>query len=190
MRHRIALLTLCLLAAAAPGAPSAIAKDIQAATICGVDRCTEVAAEDLSIELVEGTFQVSPPDVVEPWYRVQVTVGDKKFHESWGLIVLPESGYTTTPGDLGVWNKVNAHAISLYRELTAGLEPFPATALKARLARAGLQVSSTPPAPSPPADDPGDGSGSASVAIAGSAAAVILLIGGAVVVLRRRARTA
>jgi hypothetical protein len=191
MRHRFPLLSVCLLGAIALVAPSAEAKNLQAATICGVDRCIDVAPADLSIELVEGSFQSSAPDAAEPWYRVRVTVGDETVHESWRLIVLPQGGYTTTPGDVDTWSELNAHGASLYRQLTAALEPFPAAALESRLARAEPQVSSaTPPPPSPPAGDTQDDAGDASIAIAGSAAAAILLIGAAVVVLRRRARSA
>lgn len=178
MRHRAPVLAVCILIPLALTAPGAGAKELRAATICGADRCVEVAPEDLSIHLVEGEYETSP-DEAEPFYRVRLTIGGGGAHETFGRIVLPRAGYAgdATTSD---WVGLSDRTAALYRRLTAGLEPFPATVLQAKLSDPAPAGSTTAgEATTERSDDDGG-----APAVAGLAAAAILLVGGAIVLRR------
>ena len=96
-------ITLCaaLLAALALAPAPASAKNLQAATICGPDACTQVPEDRPLDPPRRGRSRQPRPERPEPWYRVRVTVGAEGVNESWWLVVLPRGGYTGFPDGPG-----------------------------------------------------------------------------------------
>ena len=185
--HRAFPITLCaalLVALALPPAP-AVAKNLQAAKICGPDACTQVPEDQLSIKLLEGRSTSLGPERPEPFYRVRVTVGGGGHHESWWIVVLPRGGFTgfpDGPGGYYDWGSISAATARTYVRLAGDTKQFPAERL--RLAQAGSDEPSDAPIVVPDDDDPDSGGGG--VAIAGAIAGGVLLAAAGWAAWRRR----
>ena len=162
---------------------SAVAKNLQAMTICGPEACSDVPRDELSIELVEGGGRSSPPAGGEPWYRVRVTVGGGGGHDSWWMVVLPKGGYTGFPdgpgGDLQ-WGSISSSSAALYRRLAGDLRPFDADRL--RMAR---DTPIATPAAEPVVEGEAEAGGH-EIAIAGAVGGAALLVAVCVSLYRRR----
>ena len=80
----------------------------------------------------------SAPAEAEPWYRVRFVIAAGGHSERFGLKLLPRSRYAGGPGD-GIdgsyfWRRLDRRTAAVYRRLTSGLEPLPASRLEAFLA--------------------------------------------------------
>jgi hypothetical protein len=182
--HRPFPITLCvaLLAALALGPAPAVAKNLQAARICGPDACREVPKDDLVIDLVTGGSSTGGPERAEPFYRVRVTVGGGGHHESWWMVVLPRGGYTGSPdGPAGSyhWGSIPAATARLYARLAGSVEAFPPERLPL------AQATSAEPASAPQDGDADSGPDGATVAGAIAGGALLAAVGWSA---RRRAR--
>jgi hypothetical protein len=192
MHRQTAVLMLCasLLAALALAPSIAAAKNLQAATVCGVNECAPVPDDLLTIRLVESATTSAGPERAEPWYRVRLKFGGGG-HGSVELIVLPRGGYLAglaeAAGASYDWTTIDSRVAALYRRLVRGLEPYPAARLELPQEPRPKLTTAVDPAAAQSEDR---GEGSDGLAVAGATASVILLAAGVASFRRRRGRTA
>ena len=179
MRRPVHALVLCLCALAAL-APTASAKELRAAKVCGADACAQVPREDLSHRLLESGGVTSAPAEAEPWYRVRFVIAGGGHSARFELKLLPRSRYAGAPED-GIgssyfWHRVDRRTAAVYQRLASGLEPLPASRLEAILAADQEKFEPDASAPlRPPEPTSTEQDGENGVAIAGVVAAVGVL---------------
>ena len=109
---------------------SAQAKELAWAKVCGAAGCTEIKRP--SMELTgggDGIWDRAP--TAGPWYSVELHVreGDRAAGH-WTVWFASESRMLALRNEAGllVWDRVEPDALSAFRAVTAGIEPFPADA--------------------------------------------------------------
>lgn len=164
MLARLLLLASAAIAALALTAGTAAAKGVEAATVCGADKCVDVGGDDITPALLEGGSPSDPPSNAHGWYRVRLEIGDGRpggrVYETWTINVLPQSGYIRSRDGYGgsTWSDMSADQQAIYTSLTAGLEPLPAADLEGipkRRPPATPNPAPASPSPGPATDDDG-----------------------------------
>lgn len=128
-RSAIAAALLTLLVGAAPAG----AKGVLSATVCGKSECREVDQRTVMPYLSEGGYPTEPPASAAPWYRVTIVMGDdllppaKRVRGRMTVSVVPDR--SVLRGEDGDWMPMSADALQVYRTVTQGLEPLPASEL-------------------------------------------------------------
>jgi hypothetical protein len=121
--------TLVLAAVAAvtlAAAPSAPAKEISKAQVCGADACAAAALGDRQT-LANGGPTRTPPTAA-PFYTVRIAVdtGERRT-TNWETTAVPER--RALRADDGTWLEMPADVEAVITKLTADLRPFPASGL-------------------------------------------------------------
>jgi hypothetical protein len=155
------------------------------ARVCGPSGCREVGltAGHTVLTMGEAAFSTrsrltSKTPEASPWYRVRLCPGRCASRHALTLKVLPTAGYEYVTRKAHAarrgWAKLDEHAADVYRSVTTGLEPYPASSL--------LALGATEPT-SVPGEDPGSRGASSQggipawawIAISATAAALALL---------------
>jgi hypothetical protein len=148
MRRIGSILALALLVTAAPAA----AKGVSSAKVCGVSDCREVEDHGVLGPLSEGGTPSGPPSAGAPWYRVEIMVHARQERDRWSVVAVPN--LNKLRGEDGVWMSLSPTAGRAYRNITQGLDAFPASQLGGiEPAKAGGEVPSQ--RPNEPAADGG-----------------------------------
>jgi hypothetical protein len=180
MKRAIVLLLALLLVPAA----RADAK-FSSARVCGASDCREVAvtAGHTVVTMMEAAVSTplrlnSKPPEASPWYRVTLCPGQCDSPHALTLKILPAGGYEyLAPNEQLTrkgWAELDEPAAEVYRRVTKGLEPFPASRLLALGAKEPNSVPSEDPVSQGPSDQGGIPAG-AWTAIAMAAAALALI---------------
>jgi hypothetical protein len=110
------------------------------ARVCGPSDCREVtlaSGQSLAIiqeaALLPRSQPISKPPEAAPWYRVTLCPGRCDSPSAPALRVLPAGGYQYLAPEKHLarkgWTKLDEPAANVYRRVTKGLEPFPASGL-------------------------------------------------------------
>jgi hypothetical protein len=177
-----AVVSLSLMAAAAA------AKEVKSATLCGPTDCASIDDDQRAEALLIGGSPSDPPPKAEAWYRVRLVIGGDGAHDAFTINVLPKSGYIRSRDQFGgsVWSDMSAQQQSIYRRLTADIDPFPAERLKGISNPKLPAANRASPAPAQPADEDEGSSPTPWLIAAGGLAALV----GAALVRRIRRRSA
>jgi hypothetical protein len=166
------LVIACLLLAGLVLAPTASAKELAGATICGAEDCRTVGEAQLRGVVPEGEPAVSPE---EPTAFLRVSLqfrGDRDEIHTMESLLIPSRGL------LGgeQWVRLEPAAAAALSGFAEGLDPWPASELSAAVVElGGTPIEAPQPAePAPPA--PPDRTSGAGVVLGGLA--VIVLMGG------------
>jgi hypothetical protein len=118
----LALAVLLVLAVA----PSAAAKEITKAEVCGPDGCTAVSDRAVLPVLGNGGPPRTPPTAA-PYYDVRITVdeGDRDF--TWSYAAVPSRH--AQRADDGTWMEMPPDVAALVTKTAAGRKPYPASDL-------------------------------------------------------------
>ena len=144
MRRMLVLAAAAALTLAA--APSAVAKEVKQAQVCGPDACSTVDDEQARAALAEGGPPRTPSSA-GPYYDVRITVTDGKEDHNWSYAAVPSRA--AARADDGTWMDMPASVTAIVRKAAAGVKPFPATNM------VGWAPSEEPqPAPAADADSP------------------------------------
>jgi hypothetical protein len=111
-------------------AGGAAAKEAVSAKVCGASDCRTVKDRKALLALMHGGVPVDPPDA-SPFYRAELTVrGDGELF-TFPVVIVPSKGLLRggTEAEGYTWMPVPAKAVRVYRRVTRGLEPLPATKL-------------------------------------------------------------
>jgi hypothetical protein len=117
--------------------PSAAAKEISAAKICGVAACVTSTDKAALMRMAESSGPLASPDVPRPssYYRIRFQVREpgRGVVGSWSQWWVPSGGALAGSGESGSpqWSSLSAAANEFLERRTAGLRPFP----KPRLTR-------------------------------------------------------
>ena len=123
----------------------AAAKEVVSAKVCGVSGCEEVTDRDSLLALQEGGPPTSPPGKSSAFYRARLAViGDHDEIFRFSIELVPDLGLIK--GEDGTWMAVSTAAVTEFRRMTRGLDPFPA-------ARLGGVAAPTKEASAPVSDD-------------------------------------
>jgi hypothetical protein len=114
-------------------ASDAVAKRVVSAKVCGPADCRETHDRAALAAFEEGGPPTSPPKGKADWYSVRVLVDvEQERPESFSMVVVPDERLIR--GDDGEggysWAHISTAAVRVYRELTHGIEPFPARELR------------------------------------------------------------
>jgi hypothetical protein len=178
--RRVTVLLLALLLVPAARADA----KFSSARVCGASDCREVAVTTghTVVTMMEAAFSTrsrltSKPPEASAWYEVTLCPGPCESPNAFTLKALPASGYEYLPpkeqGPRKGWAKLDQHAADVYRSVTTGLEPFPASRL---LALGATEPSSVPGEHSSSRGASGQGGIPAWAWIAIAAAAVALAL--------------
>ena len=172
----IALVLSLALAADAAG------KEVVAAKVCGPSDCRETHNRHMLEAIMEGGPSTLPPNPA-PWYRVRSKIAEGDQGAWVSSVVVPSASMIRGDDNSGgymSWVRISPDTLRIYRKLTQGIAPFPASKLR------GLE-----PRPAqvdevvlPTASDEDGGGGTAWPWVGGG----IVLVGGAGLVLVRRRR--
>ena len=176
---------LVAVAAAALALPMpAVAKEIEAASVCGADGCRKVDVDRGNHALVEGGPIGAPPKTPTPFYRVRLAVGagSGEIVDRFTTIYVPS--VRKLRGSDGTWMDARPRTVRALRRVTRGREPFRARALAAMLERTG-GTSLAPEVVRPPEAARGGGGGAGWLVAIGAGGGLALLTG-VVGPLRRR----
>src|SRR5215211_6398717 len=156
-------------------AAQASAKEVAKAKVCGPSDCREVKDHDQRLALIEGGGPpTAPPPNASPWYRAVVTIRGEGERSTFTTALLPAAGLVRGESEYGgyTWMPIAKESASAVREMTRGIQPFPAAKLR------GLD----PDAPKATSD----GGSSALVWLLGGLAAAAGLAATAIYFVRRR----
>jgi hypothetical protein len=184
----IRTIALVAVAAAALALPmAAVAKEIEAASVCGADGCRKVDIDRDNHALVEGGPIGAPPRTPAPFYSVRLAVGDGSGHivDRFAIIYVPS--VRKLRGSDGTWMDARPGTVRALRRFTRGREPFRARALEAGMLERRGGTSLAPEVVPPPEADRGGGGAAWLVAI-GAGGGVALLTGVVGPLRRRRGR--
>jgi hypothetical protein len=119
MRRMLVLAAVAALAIA----PSAAAKEIKQAQVCGPDGCVTVDDQQSREILVDGGPPRTPPTAA-PYYDVRLTIvgGDEEFETSFAAVPARHA----LRGDDGTWMQMPAEMSALVTKVAAGRAPYPA----------------------------------------------------------------
>jgi hypothetical protein len=129
-------LTLCLaLALPLALASAAEAKELVSAKVCGASDCRTVEDREALAALSEGGGPTEPPKA-SAFYQVDLTGRGDGERFTFTVVIVPEAGLMRggTEAEGYTWMPVSPDAVREFRQMTRGLEPFPAAKL------AGLDV--------------------------------------------------
>lgn len=162
------------------GAPSAGAKGVTSAKVCGSDGCRSIA--EARAELLQNSPPTARPKAAEPFVRFEIRVGVPGHSELVERAFLPRSGLLLFED--GAW--AAPRALTEMRAQARRVTPLPASSLPADAFDAPAQPASGPaPVAAPqPVKDAADGLDAAWLAIAAGAVA----LGAGIVLARRRRR--
>jgi hypothetical protein len=135
---RATVLLLALMLVPAAGA----AAKFSSARVCGLSDCraVDVTADRTLLPILETAFSRGPaftakPPEASPWYRVTLCPFRCSSRDAITLKVLPTAGYEYAwrgwEQRRRGWAKLDEPAADVYRRVTSGLEPFPASHLVA-----------------------------------------------------------
>jgi hypothetical protein len=113
-------------------ASDAVAKRVVSAKVCGPADCRETHDRAALAAFEEGGPPTSPPKGKADWYSVRVLIDvEQERPESFSMVVVPDERLIR--GDDGEggysWAHISPAAVRVYRDLTEGIEPFPAREL-------------------------------------------------------------
>jgi hypothetical protein len=185
MKRLIVGLTLLALPLAA--ASPAVAKEVAHAKVCGPSDCREVKDHDGQLALIEGGPPTAPPPKASPWYRAVVTMRGDGERPTFTTALLPAAGLVRGDSEYGgyTWMSIAKESASTVREITRGLEPFPAAELRGLDAAAPKAQVSEVVLPDP-AKAAGDGGSTALPWLLGGIVAAAALAATAIYFVRRR----
>ena len=171
---------------AALGAPTAAAKEITGAAICGNDGCKSVGQQRLLPLLAEGgPSSGGPREKAEHFVvRIRVDAGGEKLR--FENVVVPAQGLIQ--GEDGTWMALTPEARKAYTALTRDREAFPAQDIPVGKGLGPLEAKVDEiVAPAQPVAVSADDGGSLGWAwLVGGGAAFAAVIGAALALLRRR----
>ncbi|MBD0282948.1 MAG: hypothetical protein ICV69_12265 [Thermoleophilaceae bacterium] len=162
----------------------AVAKEIEAASVCGADGCRKVDVDRGNHALVEGGPIGAPPRTPSPFYRVRLAVGDGsgRIVDRFATIYVPS--VRKLRGSDGTWMDARPRTVRALRRVTRGREPFRARALEAAMLERTGGTSLAPEVVRPP--EAARGGGGAAWLVAIGAGGGLALLTGVVGPLRRR----
>ena len=130
---------------------AAAAKGIDAATVCGADRCVEVRDRMLLSPLAEGRPPTDPPREPAGWFRTTATARDGRGGQhTFTFAALPS--IRRIRGEDGTWMPMGELALRAFTRITRGMEPRPASTLPG--APGALRSASPAPRAQPASDAP------------------------------------
>jgi hypothetical protein len=117
------------------------AKEVVSAKVCGASDCRVVKDRGALLALHEGGAPTDPP-AAGSFFRAELTVRGDGERITFPVALVPDAGLVRggTEAEGYTWMPVSDRAVREIREVTAGLEPFPATRL------AGLDAPGLPEA--------------------------------------------
>lgn len=124
MRRMLVLAAAAALALAA--APTALAKEVKKAEVCGPDACTTVDDEDSRMVLLSGGSERKPP-AAAPYYDVRITMAEGDEEHVWGMAAVPSKG--AARGDDGTWMVMSAEMTEVVQKFGGDHKPYPASDL-------------------------------------------------------------
>jgi hypothetical protein len=137
-----ALIVAAVAALALAAVPTAAAKEVDKAQVCGPSACASVDDDASRVVLLEGGPPGDPP-AAAPYYDVRFEVSEGGSRETFGFVAVPSKRTYRT--DDGEWWTLTDEMLALIRKVTADTSAFPA---------AGLVGAAEPRAPQPaPASD-------------------------------------
>jgi len=169
-------------------AAQASAKEVAKAKVCGPSDCREVKDHDQRLALIEGGGPpTAPPPNASPWYRAVVTIRGEGERSTFTTALLPAAGLVRGESEYGgyTWMPIAKESASAVREMTRGIQPFPAAKLRgldAAVPKARVSEVVLPDAPKATSD----GGSSALVWLLGGLAAAAGLAATAIYFVRRR----
>ncbi len=123
----IARLLVALVAAALILPGGAAAKELAAATVCGESGCRIVDGPPIAlVEAGDGIAEATPTTSAFHTIRLVAREGDGTDH-AWTVLWVPSAGLVGFVGESGepVFEDVAAAPAAAFRQLTAGVTPFP-----------------------------------------------------------------
>jgi hypothetical protein len=148
MRRMLVLAAAALTLAAAPAAP---AKQVEKVQVCGPEGCATVDDENARMTIIDGGPPRTPPTEA-PYWEVRVTMvvaaeetGGAAERHAWSFAAVPSKD--AARAEDGTWMQPPREAITLVKEYSKGIEPYPASRML------GWAPPREQPAPAPAASD-------------------------------------
>jgi hypothetical protein len=165
--------------------PTASAKELAGATVCGVDGCQTAGAGGELDRIVPEGDAAGPPEPA-PFLRVSLNFrGEEDEVVTVGSVLVPSAGVL---GGEGGWTRLTPESLAGLERLAGDVRPLPASQLSAAVQELGGAPieAADPPPPADVAPPPIDRSSSAGVVL--GMGAVVVLLGLLAVVQERRHR--
>jgi hypothetical protein len=111
-------------------AGGAVAKELEAAKVCGASDCRRITEHGSLMALMRGGHSTDPP-AAAPFFRVELTMRGDGERATFPVAIVPRAGALRdgTARDGFRWFRVSPRVAREYRRMTRGLEPIPAARL-------------------------------------------------------------